>query len=204
RDADFANPIRKAGIDMPFYNHSETLEPGTWFWRHFVVTKEGEEMGPSPVRRFAVPENAVELRVPSTEEILANMPAAQRIFTTPEEWEAFRARRNGSAEEAWEAVKSQADPLIGREAKRPAKLLPLAENPPKGPTPGMEGRWREGTPVRRQVIWLVDGEPWVSPGYGYRNLNSDASRANILSFAYLISGEEKYAKAAKDWLLTIA
>ncbi len=205
RDPSFAQPDgRIEDLEFPFYNHSETFEPGAWFWRHFLVNKDGEELGPSPVRRFYVPEGAVEIPVPPTNELLANMPDHPRVFTTPEDLADFRARRHGPAKQAWESVRWQADQQLGRKARRPNTLLPLAENPPKGPTPGMEGRWQEGSPVRRQVIWLIDGEPFVSPGYSYRNLNSDASRAHTLSFAYLISGDTKYAEAAKDWLLMIA
>lgn len=163
-DDTFADPIRKE-VDLPFYNHSDMLEPGTWFWRHFVVAEDGEEMGPSPVRRFEVSEDAIALPIPPTKEILANLPAHPRVFTTPSGLEGFRTRHHGPAKQAWEAVEWQAEQQVGRKVKRPSKLLPLEENQPEGPTPGITGRWKKGSPVRRQVIWLVDGKPYVSPGY---------------------------------------
>lgn len=204
RDKSFSQPsVRIENLDLPFYNHSVTFVPGTWFWRHFVVTEEGKVVGPSPVLSFQVPADAVELPIPPTSEILAQMPAHPRIFTTPDDLDEFRARRHGSAKQAWEVVEWRADQYVNRKASRPGKLLPLAQNPPKGPTPGIS-RWIEGGPVRRQVIWVIDGQPLFSSDYDYKNLNGDASRANALSFAYLISGDEKYADAAKEWLLLLS
>jgi len=38
--------ISVEGIDMPFYNHSEVLADGGWYWRYLVVTPEGEVSEP--------------------------------------------------------------------------------------------------------------------------------------------------------------
>ncbi len=35
--------VRIEGIDMPFYNHSETLTEGVWYWRYTVVTPQSEK-----------------------------------------------------------------------------------------------------------------------------------------------------------------
>ncbi len=205
RDSDFStNRIQVENIDLPFYNHSEVLEEGTWYWRYFVTTEDGERIGPGPVRRFEVTGEALELPVPPTDEILAAMPGHPRIFTTPDELDAFRERRHGPAADAWADVRARADRQLGREPETPGNLVALSERSPEGPTPGMEGRWREGDAVRRQVFHFVDGEPYWSGDYVSGNLSSDAGRANILSFAYLISGDGKYAEAAKKWLLFVA
>ncbi len=205
RDRDFSrNPIRVEDIDLPFYNHSETLAEGTWYWRYHIVTPDDEVLGPGPVRRFEVTGDALELPVPPTDEILASMPAHPRIFTTPEELDAFRERRHGPAADAWGEVKWRADRELGREPSLPSNRVPLSERSPEGPTPGMEGRWQEGDAVRRQVFHFVDGEPYWSPDYVSNNLSADTGRANILSFAYLISGDERYAEAAREWLLFVS
>lgn len=205
RDNAFADgAIRVEGLDMPFYNHSAVLQEGTWYWRYYVVTENGDRSRPTPARRFSIDGEAVDMPVPSTEQILSDMPSHPRIFTTPEQLAFFRAQRHGPAREAWANVQWRANQELGVEPVRPAPLIPLREQEPRGPTPGMEGVWQEGEDVRRQVIWLVDGEPAWTDSYTGPDLNRDAGRANILSFAYLILGERKYAEAAKEWLMLIA
>ncbi|MBD3291355.1 MAG: DUF4962 domain-containing protein, partial [Armatimonadia bacterium] len=58
--------------------------------------------------------------------------------------------------------------------------------------------------AREQVFILVDGEAKVPAGFSNRDLNGAATRANYLSLAYLISGDEAYADRAKDWALFCA
>ncbi len=204
RDAAFSDGVfRVEDIDLPFYNHSAVLEEGTWYWRYYAVTEEGERSRPGPSRRFEVTEAAVALPVPPTDDILASMPDHPRVFTTPDELEAFRERRLGSAREAWEEVRWRAGRVLDRSPEKPGDRVALAERRPEGETPGSNS-WREGQPTRRQVIWLVDGEPYWDDGFDYRALNSAADNGNILSFAYLISGEPEYAEAAREWLLFVA
>ncbi len=203
RDRDFSRDvIRVEGIDLSFYNHSEVLDEGTWYWRYTVVTGDGEQSRPGPVRSFKVTDAAVSLPVPPTQQLLAGMPGHPRIFTTPGELDAFRERRKGPAREAWEGVKWRADRALESSPPSPRDLVALSEREPDGETPGSNS-WREGQPSRRQVIWLVDGEPYWDDGYDYRALNGTANNANILSFAYLISGQAEYAAAARDWLLAV-
>ena len=189
RDRGFAGDvIRVAGIDMPFYNHSAVLPEGTWFWRYFAVTSTREVSDPGPTRSFVVTSRSVPMAVPSTEQILADMPDHPRVYVTPDTLAAFRARREGSAKAAWEDLLYRVGPML--EAKQPGlDLRPLPENPGK---------------KRKQVFYLKDGVPFVPKGYRNRELNRDASRARHLSLAYLVSGERAYAEAAKRWLLFVA
>jgi len=107
-----ADVIRVEGIDMPFYNHSELLAEGTWYWRYLVVTHEGEVSDPSPPRSFRITKASVPLPVPPTAEILADMPGHPRIFVTPDTLAEFRARRDGPAREAWESLKYRAEQYV--------------------------------------------------------------------------------------------
>ena len=59
-----AGAVRVEGIDLPFYNHREVLEPGTWHWRYRVVRADATVSDPSPAQRFVVPPDAVPLPVP--------------------------------------------------------------------------------------------------------------------------------------------
>ena len=180
--------IRVDDIDMPFYNHSATLPDGIWYWRYFVVDKSGNRSEPAPVRSFVITAASVPLPVPPSEQILANMPAHPRVYVTADTLDAFRWRRHGPAKEAWEHLRHRADGHL--RAKEPKlDLQPMPEDPGK---------------KRKQVFYLKDGTPFVPKGYRSRELNADAVKANDLSFAYLISGDVKYAEAAKRRLLFVA
>ena len=189
RDPEFGQGIvRVAGIDMPFYNHSSELAAGTWFWRYFVVTQAGDVSDPGPTRRFVVTSRSVPMPVPATEQVLARMPDHPRVYVTPDTLAAFRARRDGPAKDAWEDLRERVDAML--DLRLPGlDLRPMPEEPGK---------------KRKQVFYLKDGAPFVPKGYGSRELNRDASRARHLSFAYLVSGEMKYAEAARPWLLFVA
>jgi len=204
QSADFkTGVVRVENVAFPFYNHSQALSPGRWFWRYYVKTANGEVSDPGPVRSFMVDEKAVKLPVPSMATILEKMPQHPRIFVTPATLAEFRARRNGPAKDAWAVAKSQADRLLGQKPALTAKRVPL-ETARKQltsiKTPGISG-WKKGDPTRRQVFWLDEnGNAFWTPDYTYNNLNTDAGKAQVLAYAYLISGDEKYAAAARPWL----
>ncbi|MGD8239881.1 MAG: DUF4962 domain-containing protein, partial [Armatimonadota bacterium] len=180
--------IRVHGIDMPFYNHSATLAEGTWYWRYFVVTPDGERSEPSPVRSFAITAESSPLPVPATRDILARMPAHPHVFVTPDTLAEFRARRDGPSREAWQNLRYGVSGYV--DAKPPElKLEPMPADPGKS---------------RQQVFHLKDGKPFVPAGYKIRDLKSDAAKANSLSFAYLISGERRYADGARRWALFVS
>ncbi len=184
-DAFDGDVIRVEDIDMPLYNHSETLAEGTWHWRYLVVTADGDTSEPSAARSFRITGDCVPLPVPPTHQILAEMPDHPRVFVTPDTLQEFRARREGPAREAWEDLKYRADQIV--DAQPPElDLQPMPADPGS---------------ARKRVFYLKDGEAFVPAGYTSSKLNSDASKANVLSFAYLISGDEQYAEAARRWVL---
>jgi len=199
--------IRVADVVFPFYNYSKVLSPGTWYWRYFVVNKTGETSTPGPQKSFIVNAKAVPVPVPSMSKIMADLPAHPRIFVTPATLSEFQDRRNGPAKVAWNTVRAQADALLESTPKLPSKRIPLDQARPliaKVKTPGDNG-WKPGDDTRQQVFYLdAKGEAFWTPDYSYRNLSSDAVKANTLAFAYLISGDKKYADAARQWLDFVA
>ena len=185
RDAGFRGEvIRSTGIDMPFHNPSVELESGTWYWRYFAITSGGEESRPGPVRSFQITSESVPLPVPPSQRILDTMPDHPRIFVTPDTLEEFRARRHGPAREAWRHLTHRADGLIQSEPPR----LNLQSLPPN-----VGER-------RGQVFHMNDGRVTFPANFQITELKRGADNANALSFAYLISGEEAYAAAARRWL----
>ena len=189
RHADFRGEIiHFAGIDMPFFNPPVGLDRGTWYWRYFAVTSEGEQSHPGPVRRFDVTPESVPLAVPPSEHILDTMPEHPRIFATPDTLEAFRARRHGPGREAWRHLKHRADDL--------AQSAPPELNLQTVP---------ESLGERRgQVFLLRDGRITFPADFQIAELKRGADTVNALSFAYLISGDEKYAAAARRWMAFLA
>ena len=186
RNPDFrGDVVRVTGIDMPFYNHSEILAEGTWYWRYSVVTPEGTQSQPGPVRSFAITPRSIPMPIPPAHDLLASMPPHPRIFVTPDSLDEFRQRRDGHAAEAWVHLQYEADKHV--DADPPSLDL--------GPVPADLGD------SRGQVFYMVDGRPMYPSGYGYRDLNADAGKANTLSFAYLITEDDRYAEAAKRWAL---
>ena len=180
--------VRREGIDMPFFNPSVELDRGTWYWRYFAVTSEGERSQPGPVRSFHVTPDSVPLTVPPSERILDAMPDHPRIFVTPETLEEFRARRHGPGREAWRHLEHRADALV--------QIAPPGLNLQSVPANLGE---RRGL-----VFHLRDGRTTFPADFQIAELKRGADTVNALSFAYLISGDEKYAAAARCWMAFLA
>lgn len=184
RNPDFAGDVvRVEGIDLPLYNHNRTLAEGTWFWRYHVVNAAGEVSDPSGVRSFVVPPDAPAMPVPAIAELIANLPDHPRIFVTPSTLDEFRARRDGAGAEAWADIRHAAEQALG-------VALPTLELAPMPEEPGN---------AQRQLFYLRDGVPMVATNYQNRDFIAAGTRANTLSLAWLISGDERYAEAARRW-----
>ena len=176
--------IRCTGIDMPFYNPSIELAYGTWYWRYFAVTSEGEESRSGPVRSFRVTTESVPLPVPPTDHILDTMPDHPRIFVTPETLDGFRARRHGPGREAWRHLKHRADALVRSE-------------PPGLNLQSVPANLGE----QRGLVFHLKNDCLAFPAeYQIAELKRGADNVNALSFAYQISGDEEYAEAARRWM----
>lgn len=192
---------RVTGIPYPFFNDAQPLAPGRWYWRHYVRDGAGKLSRPGRTQSFIVTEDAPILPLPGPEALIAGMPGHPRVFVTPQSLPAFREKRNGPAKEAWERIQQSAEHALRATPRITGKQIPLAEAKIRHNKVSQSHSWKKGDPVRRQVFLVHerDGIFWL-PGYSYRDFNRDAERANLLSFAYLISGEKKYANGARQWL----
>ena len=185
RDPDFRKDvIRCTGIDMPFYNPSIELAGGTWHWRYFAATSQGEKSQPGPARSFHITPESIPLPVPPTKRILDAMPDHPRVFVTPDTLEAFRTRRHGPGREAWKHLRYRADGLTQTE-------------PPELNLQSVPANLAER---RGQVFHLKNDRLTFPADYRIAELKQGADNVNALSFAYLISGSEKYAEAARRWM----
>ncbi len=181
--------IRVERIPYAFHTPDRVLAPGTWHWRYTVVTEAGERSRPGAVRSFVVRADAAPLPLARGDALMAKLAGHPRVFVTPATLEEFRARRDGVGRLAWEQIQLRADELLDLDAARPE----LTSLPSTLPT------------HRRQVFWVdpASGLASMPKNYGIVELNRDAERANLLSLAYLISGDGRYATAAREWLRVV-
>ena len=164
-------------VSCPYnvYSHRSMLEPGAWHWRVRFTMDDGEASRWSPTHGFTVPAETIPFPVPPAEELLASVPESHpRVLATQETLDAFRARRDGPAAEWWEGFERACETHLAAE-------IDLE------PGPEFDQRSREG-PLTDEAVANM------------QKLRSAASRAtgrlHSLAFAYLVTGDAKYAEAA--------
>ncbi len=185
QDVDFGDAIVVADIELPFYNHSETLKPGTWYWRYYFETEDKKRSEYSPVRSFVVTGSSIPFPMPPVGEVLMKMPGHPRIYTTRDGLAEFRARKGNEARGAYEALMRRCESWLESEPEPPK----LGEQVPKNPK------------QRGIAFWLKDGEGYQSLNVSPGTLENLSLRTQDLAMAYLITGERQYADAARRWLL---
>jgi len=174
---DFSNAATATGIPWSVYTHHSPLKPGRYWWRYRILGKDGRFSNWSRARNFTVPANAVAFPQPTMDEIKRRIPASHpRLFVRAEDLPKLRewARTGGRA--AYEK-------LIAR-----AEQLHQAE-----PTPEPAVRASASDPATRQY-W------WSNRMQTIRALQE----AEILSFAWLLTGESRYGEAARRFTLKLA
>ncbi|MGD8239652.1 MAG: DUF4962 domain-containing protein [Armatimonadota bacterium] len=179
RSPDFGEPIRVEGIALALYNHSETLDEGTWHWRYRAVTAEGEASAWSPTRRFVIDDSSIPFPVPTIDRLMAELPPHPRVYVNASTLEAFRARKDGEAKAAWEAIGHTIRRLEGSE-------LPTPE-PGEAPSAKQRG-----------VAFFLRGDgalpaKGISPG----TLENESVGTEIAALAYVVTGDRSYAELAK-------
>ena len=184
-DPGFAAPIVAADLDLPMYNHTETLAQGRWHWRYFYRDGEGNRSEYSPVRSFVVTEQCIPFPVPPLDEIMAALPDHPRIYTTAAGLAEFRARAQGPAAGATADLLRGLEGVLERELQAPRLGPQVPENPAR----------------RGLTFWLQDGVGHQSMDVSRGTLQNEAIQTQNLAMAYLITGDRRYAEAARDRLL---
>jgi hypothetical protein len=176
RDAKFErDAITIAKTAYVLYTHTTTLAPGTWHWRYAFVDESGARSGWSQARRFNIAPNAQPFPRPSEDLIQQRMPKRHpRLMLRPEEVEIFRAARLAEHKSRWNELVRQAEEAL---------KAPLMREPP----PWTGGKWN-AEEWRRNFVETVRA----------------VETAETLAFSYLLSGERRYADAARKWLLHFA
>ena len=165
-----------AGLTLPLHRPSFTLEKGNWFWRWRSVAKNGKISTPSTPIQFTVSEESIEYIVPPLKELFARIPRKHpRLFVRPENLDSLRGLLDTSKPhtDLFARISDYADSLL---------LIPINKEPGYLPQGGEFPYkiWRDYYDHARKSGQVLD----------------------FLSFCYMMTGEEKYAERAKQWLLS--
>ena len=150
------------------------------YWRYAARDGSGTLSQWSMVRSFAIVESAVAFPKPSLTTLVTSIPESHpRLFFRPEQVARLRELAQGRLADKFAALRAAADNLLA--------APPDTTEPPKYPE-GMErksGEWKDiwwGNRVR--TIKVVDG-------------------AATLAFVYQLTGDETYARGARDLLMAV-
>ena len=161
-------------IKLNLHHPPKIIKPGKWHWRYRAVFSDGRTSRWSSVRSFTVPKDAVELVLPPIEEVLSRIPKGRpRLFVTPNTLESFREARFGDRKEMWADLERPIGDMV--------EVPPMEE-----PAPYADGKW--------------DVEVWR--GY-LAQARGMGNRIEHLAFGYLITGDRRYADAARAQIMEI-
>jgi hypothetical protein len=176
-NARFENAAGAAGLPWSVYTHHAPLKPGRWWWRYRIAGRDGGLSAWSRARSFLAPADAVEFPQPTLEELKRRIPQGHpRLFVRDEDLPRWRQWARGGGRAAYQRLIARAEELCRAE-----------------PTPEPAVRASPSDPETRQ-FW------WSNRVQTIRALQE----AEILSFAWLLSGESKYGEAARRFTLELA
>jgi len=180
RQADFSDATTAADFPWNTYTHHEPLPPATYHWRYRFVTKDNRTSSWSAPRTVTVPTDATLFPMPTIAQQRARVPADHpRLFLRPEDLPRLRELAAGREAERFTQIRAAADRFIAN-----------------GPTPEPEhlGSARDKDNQELIKYW------WPNRVQTERA----CQEAETVAFVYLLTGEPKYAQAARRWILHLA
>ncbi|GMU91851.1 MAG: heparinase [Candidatus Hydrogenedentota bacterium] len=182
RDPAFQDVVYERG-DVRWSAHCPdiVLEAGAYYWRYRGHGESGDDTNWSRTRTFSVKADSVKAPLPKVDELVKRMPSTHpRVFFRPEDVGKLRELAKTTLADRWEKLVQDADKMVASP--------PDASEPPKYPdgVTREDAQWKE--------IW------W---GNRLRTI-AVADGAATLGFVYQLSGEAKYARAARELLLALA
>ena len=168
RDSSFENTcLDIGGLQESLYLPETALDPGMYFWRWSL-----DSGATSEVFAFEIEPEAVVVEVPPAAEWLKGFPAEHpRIYVRPEELPALRSSAAGEQAQAWARLRESAEAVLAEphEIEEPPFLPDRSENYQK-----YHETWAP-------IMW---------------NSRRFVKGAETLGLAYLVSGEDVFARAA--------
>ncbi len=176
RDSDFANVcLDRGNLQEPMYLPETAFEPGRYYWRWSAGPAATSE-----VFAFEIAPGAVVVEAPPASDWLKQFPAEHpRIYVRPEEVPTLRAAAAGDAAREWAGLRESAEAVLAEphEIEEPPFLPDRSENYQK-----YHETW---APVMWESRRFVKG-------------------AETLALAYLVSGEDAFARAACGRMASIS
>lgn len=168
RDSKFENIcLDIGGLQESLYLPETALDPGMYFWRWSAGPAATSE-----VFAFEIDPEAVVVEVPPASDWLKGFPAEHpRIYVRPEEVPALRSSAAGEEAQAWARLRESAEAVLAEphEIEEPPFLPDRSENYQK-----YHETWAP-------IMW---------------NSRRFVKGAETLGLAYLVSGEDVFARAA--------
>jgi len=166
-------------IDISIYTPAELLDnTKTWYWRVRAVDRRGNSSPPSVARAFKIDVHAVSLPLPPLSEVRAQIPTSHpRLFVRPENLAEWRQKPNSGDllyEVLWNSLKTKA-------------FNALYEGLP-------------AEPAHCQPHGVLDVNLWRE----YSITVNATETMELLAFAYMMTGDKDFGKAARRWMLHLA
>lgn len=159
------------------YTHSKPLKPGTYFWRYRIIAKDKKLSAWSRARRFTIPAGATEFPQPTMAEIRRRVPKDHpRLFVRPEDLPRLKAYAQAGGRAYFDKIIAAADVLLTAE-----------------PTPEPKVRAHPYDPKTNQFWWPNRVQTIKA-----------LQEAEVLSFAWLLTGDKRYGDRARDFTLRLA
>lgn len=184
-DPELKNVVyEKNDLQTNFYNFEHTFETGVNYWWAVRFKGGAVNSGWSDARRFRIQPDAHEFTTPDLETLLARIPKDHpRVYTTKANLEAYRAIGDDSTNTANQNIKRSYISIAENRLKTDIEeVVPL-----DFPMPTEE--------EKKNVRWGQNLRSKVAQGY---------SGLINLGYAYLLSGDERYARRCIDEMMRIA
>ncbi len=166
---------KKEKIPTNFYNFEHTFETGVNYWWSVRFNENGKDGGWSDSRRFRIQPDAYEFTVPDLDTLMSRIPKEHpRVYTTKAELENFRTLADSDSNAA--AIKKFYVEFAEAEIQ---KELNIPDN-----IPDLTPEEKLADPAWGNKIWQRAADAY--------------SPAIKLAFAYLLTGDERYARRAID------
>jgi hypothetical protein len=182
RDASFTDEVReRSKLLFPALRPAEPFAPGSWHWRFRFHRSDGRVSEWSTARRFAVSRETPAVGIPTFDVLRARVPEDHpRLFVRPEQHERLRALANGRLAPSFDRLRKRCENTLAKP--------PTIDEPPRYPKGTVRGseEWRE--------IW------WGNR----RRTIAVLEPAAQLAFTYWLTGETRYADAARRLLMAAA
>lgn len=178
---DFSDPatVQAGKLLGAIFNPHKPLAPGHWYWQYRTTRKSSADSKWSAVQRFTIDATAQLCVTPPAQELIAAIPHQHpRILVRTEQLGALRRLAQGT-ERLADCTRS-ADRLV----KRAVEGVDAAR-------PSQQGK---------DAFEAKNFAKWASKGYAAKLL----AEVKALTFAFLLTGDSRYSKAAVTRGVTIA